>query len=104
MRIEKTQRCWHSKDKFKKCTKLSEKRTILSILPSKWSYKKIEDEFGLSSYMASSIKKLVNEKDIFSNLNPKPRKTLNEITAELVVNFYILDEVSRMMLRKKDCV
>lgn len=40
-------------------------------------------------------------KGVLSNPNPKHGKTLNETTAELVVNFYMSDEDSRMMPGKK---
>lgn len=54
--------------------------------------------------MASAVKNLVREMGILSNRNPNPGKTLNQTTAELVVNFYNSDEVSRMMPGKNNCV
>ena len=89
------------KHKFSVTTKCSEKRTILSVLHQSWTCKKIEDEFGVSNYMARAVKKLVNEKGIISTPKPKPGKTLNENTAQLVKEFYHQDDISRMMPGKK---
>lgn len=72
----------------------------ITILLHSWSCKKIEEEFEASNYMARTSKKLVTEKGILSLPNPKPGKTLNENTAELIKGFYNY-EVSRMMLGKK---
>lgn len=90
--------------KFSQTTKRSEKITILTILPQSWSCKKIEEEFGVSNYMARTVKRLVSEKGILSTPNPKPGKTLNENTAQLIKDFYNSDDVSRMMPGKKDFV
>jgi len=38
------------------------------------------------------------------NPNPRPGKTLNKNTVELVRKFYESDEISRLMPGKKDCV
>lgn len=50
--------------------------------------------------MARSAKKLVSEKGILSTPNPKPGKTLNENTTQLVVDFYN----GRIMPGRKDFV
>lgn len=92
------------KEKFASTTKRSEKMTILSILPKSWSCQKIEEEFGVTNYMARAAKKLVREKGILSTPNPKPGRTLSDVTAESVKDFYNSDEVSRMMPGKKDYV
>lgn len=47
---------------------------------------------------------MVNEKGILSTPNPKPGKTLNENTAQLVKEFYHQDDISRMMPGKEDYV
>lgn len=92
------------KNKFYQTSKRSEKITILTLLPQSWSLKKIEEEFGVSNYMARKVKDLVKEKGILSTPNPKPGKMLNNVIAQLVVNFYSEDDVSRMMPGKKDFV
>lgn len=90
------------KEKFSQTTKRSERLTVLTLLS--WSVKKIEEEFGVSNYMARSVKRLVREKGILSTPNPKPGKTLDEATTSLVKEFYNSDEVSRIMPGKKDFV
>jgi hypothetical protein len=92
------------KVKFSQTKKRSEKVTILTVLPHSWSCKRIEDEFGVSNYMARTVKKLVAEKGILSTPNPKPGKTLCENTADLIKSFYNSDDISRMMPGKKDYV
>jgi hypothetical protein len=44
------------------------------------------------------------DQGIMSSPNPKPGKTLNEVTVEVEKGFYNNDEVSRVMPGKKDCV
>jgi hypothetical protein len=39
-----------------------------------------------------------------SSANPKPGKTLNEVTVEVVKSFYNSEEVSRVMPGKKDYI
>jgi hypothetical protein len=41
---------------------------------------------------------------IMSSHNPKPGKTLNKVTVEVVNSFYNSDEVSRVMPGKKDSI
>lgn len=89
---------------FYQTSKRSEKITILTLLPQSWSLKKIEEEFGVSNYMARKVKDLVKEKGILSTPNPKPGKMITNVIAQLVVNFYSEDDVSRMMPGKKDFV
>lgn len=102
--LEESEIIQQLKEKFAITTKRSDKMTILSVLPMSWSVKKIQDEFGVSNYMARAVKKLVKEKGILSTPNPKPGRTLNENVAELVKDFYNSDDVSRMMPGRKDCV
>lgn len=92
------------KHKFSQTSSRSEKMTILSVLPCSWSRKRLQDEFGVSEYMSKAVKKLVKEKGVLSTPNPKPGRTLDENTAQLVNDFYNRDDVSRVMPGKKDCV
>ena len=43
---------------------------ILTVLPQSWSDKKIENEFGVSNYMAQESKELVKEKGTLFTPNP----------------------------------
>ena len=92
------------KDKFAVASSRSEKLTILTILPKSWSAAKMMSEFGVTNYMASSAKKLVENKGVLSSPNSKAGKTLSQATLELVKSFYHHDDVSRVMPGKKDFV
>ena len=49
------------KEKFQSTTQRSEQLQILTVLPKSWSLKKIQQEFGVSNYMARKSKELVKE-------------------------------------------
>jgi hypothetical protein len=51
--------------------------------------------------MIRRAKQLVMDQGIMSSLNPKPGKTLNKVTVEVVKSFYNSDEVSTVMPSKK---
>lgn len=92
------------KERFKNANN-DDKLRILTILPQSWSCGKIENEFGVSNYMARKAKELVREKGVMCSPDPKPgSKTLAENVVELVQNFYNSDEVSRQLPGKKDYV
>jgi hypothetical protein len=86
-------------------TSESLKVTILTILPKSWSIRKVQEVFpSASNCMIRRAKQLVMDQGIMSSPNPKPGKTLNEVTVEVVKSFYNSDEVSRVMLSKKDYI
>ena len=92
------------KEKFQATNQRSEKVQILTVLPRSWSSQKVEQEFGVSNYMARKAKELVKQKGILSTPNPIHGHTLTVETSDLVKSFYESDEVSRMMPGKKDYV
>ncbi len=93
------------KGKFQKATDKNEKYQILTLLPSEWSARKIEAEFGCSYHMAKTCKKLQEEKGALSIPNAKlPSNTMASGTKEMVQNFYLEDDISRIMPGKNDCV
>ena len=92
------------KEKFQATNQRSEKVQILTVLPRSWSTRKVEQEFGVSNYMARKAKELVKQKGILSTPNPKHGHTLTVETSDLVKSFYESDEVSGMMPGKKDYV
>ena len=62
----------------------------------------MEEEFGVSNYMARKAKDLVKDQGILSSPNPKHgSSSLSQATISLVQAFYELDEVSRIMPSKK---
>jgi hypothetical protein len=92
------------KEKFRSCTKRSDKIHVLTVLPKSWTRKQVMEQFGATEYMARKAKSLVKEKGILSTPNPRAGKTLPQITADRVQTFYHCDEISRVMPGKKDCV
>ena len=92
------------KEKFRETTKRSEQVQILTVLPRSWTRKRIQNEFGVSEYMARKSKQLVREKGVLSSPDPKPGHSLPSATLKQVADFYESDEVSRMMPGKKDFV
>ena len=77
---------------------------VLTVLPSSWSIKKIQDEFGVTNFMARAAKKLAKEKGVLSTPNPKPGRSIPEIIVNQVKRFYESDDISRQMPGKKDCI
>lgn len=77
---------------------------ILTILPKAWSPKKIAQEFDCSWSFAKEAKDLREANGIFADTTLKAGKILSNSTVENVVNFYISDENSRIMPKKKDVV
>jgi hypothetical protein len=72
------------KEKFEVTTKKSEKLQILTVLPKSWTPKHIQQEFGVTHYMACKSKELVKEKGILSLPGPKPGHSLQTETVRLV--------------------
>jgi len=92
------------KEKFQSTTKRNEQLQVLTVLPKSWSIKKIQQEFGVSTYMARKSKKLVEEKGILSLPDPVRGPSLLQGTVDIVCAFYESDDVSRVMPGKKDFV
>lgn len=93
------------KTKFHEANTKNEKYQILTMLPVEWSARKIEVEFGCSFHMANSAKKLQKEKGVHSIPNPKlPSNILERGIKKLVEEFYLEDDISRIMPGKNDCV
>ena len=90
------------KEKFHASTDSSQKVTILTILPKSWSVQKVQEEFGVSNYMAHKAKDLVKNQGILSNPNPKHGCGLPLTTVNLVKDFYEFDDISHIMPGKKD--
>jgi hypothetical protein len=92
------------KEKFKSCSKISEKVQVLTILPKSWSAKRIEEEFRATNYMVRKAKKLVEVKGILSTPDQKAGKTLSKNTVDVVRSFYCSEMISRLMPGMKDYV
>jgi len=92
------------KEKFQATSERSEKVQILTVLPSSWSIRQVQEEFGASNYMVRKAKELVKQKGILSTPNPRHGHALAVETTDLVQSFYESDEVSRIMPGRKDYV
>ena len=60
------------KEKFGETRRRSEQVHVLTVLPKSWSVKQVQQEFGVSEYLAQQSKKLVEERDILSLPCPPP--------------------------------
>lgn len=77
---------------------------ILTLLPEDWPAAKIMKDFpGTTNYMVKKSKQIVREQGI---LCTRLRKSIDSGTevSELVRNFYLNDDISRVMPGKKDFV
>ena len=92
------------KEKFQLTTQRSEQLQILTVLPKSWSLRKIQQEFGVTNYMARKSKELVKEKGILSLPSSKSGPSFPPETVEIIHVFYESDEISRVMPGKKDFV
>ena len=90
------------KEKLQSTTSRSERLRVLTVLPKSWSIKKIANVFGVSRYLARKAKTLVTEKGVLSSPNPKGHRLLPVDTEEAVKDFYLSDNISRVMPGKKD--
>ena len=77
---------------------------MLTVLPKSWLVKKVQQEFGVSEYLARQSKKLVEERGIFSLPGPSHGPSLPPETVVIVCSFYESDDISRVMPGKKDFV
>ena len=91
------------KEKFLSCETTGQNVQVLTVLPKSWSICKIEEEFGVSNYLARMAKDLVQEKGILSIPDPRTRPFPQEIV-DRVTSFYKSEDISRVMPGKKDCV
>lgn len=93
------------KEKFNHpSTSTSMKTMILTIAPTSWSENKLAEEFGTSRRQARKAKQLVNQFGILSSPNPRGGRKLPAETENLVQDFYLREDISRIMPGKKDFI
>ncbi|KAJ4430283.1 hypothetical protein ANN_22495 [Periplaneta americana] len=86
------------KEKFSNVHSTNEKYMVLTCLPKSWIVNKIMSEFGISL-----ISKLTqNHKEIMSVLDRKYQRHIPEKTVTLVHNFYLEDDIIRILAEIKD--
>ena len=79
----------------------AEKIKLLTLAPSSWSSRKIQDEFNVSRYLAEKSKSVKEEKGIYSSPDPaKPKKVTTEEQKKDIAEFY--SEHCRHLPGKKD--
>ena len=66
--------------------------------------KKVQQEFGVSEYLARQSKKLVEESGILSLPGPSCGPSLPPETVFIVSSFYESDDISHVMPGKKDFI
>ena len=77
---------------------------VLTVLPKSWSVKKVQQEFGVSEYLAQQSKKLVEESGILSLPGPAHGPSQPSETVSIASSFYETDDISRVMAGKKDFI
>lgn len=80
------------------------KTMILTIAPTSWSENKLTEEFGTSRRQARKAKQLVNQFGILSSPNPRGGRKLPAETENLVKDFYLREDITRIMSGKKDFI
>lgn len=77
---------------------------ILTTLPSDWSSKKIRREFQVSRRMVTRAKRLREKSGFAAQPEKRKGKNLKISTRDEVIEFYLSDNISRMMPGMKDFV
>lgn len=90
------------KEAISKKPSKSERVFLLTTIPVEWSVRKTAKVFGVSRRSASRAKKLRLIEGYASRVNPKTGHPLDESILEQVKNFYLSDEISRVLPGKKD--
>lgn len=91
------------REKYDISTTTNEKYMVLTSVPKSRPVRKIQDEFGVSYYMANRAKQIQKEKGIMSTPNTKLGSTiLHQEIALLVQKFYEVDDISRVCPGKRD--
>lgn len=92
------------KEAFYETESKDQKYRILTSLPRSWPATKIQDEFGISMYMATKAKALQKEKGIMSTPDTIKRIRLDDETKNKIISFYKDDDISRVCPGKRDYV
>ncbi|KAE8752342.1 hypothetical protein FOCC_FOCC000814 [Frankliniella occidentalis] len=92
------------KDYINDNSERSKKILALSVLPKSWSLSETETSLGVTNHVARTSKSVVKSKGILSIPNPKLGHPLSEETKELVILFYLRDDISRLLPGSRDFV
>ena len=90
------------KEKFRETKRRSEQVQVLTVLPKSWSVKKVQQELGVSEYLATVKEAGRGKRHSFSSWSitrtEPPETVIN------VCSFYESDDISRVMPGKKDFI
>lgn len=92
------------KSKFETDLTRREKVQLLTLIPSSWSRKKIQEEFQVTEPMVRESRTLLKEGGILASPGPKKGRKLRDNVIEQVINFFESDEYSRALSGMKDKV
>lgn len=92
------------KQKFKTASTLREKIVWLTVTPLTWNVVKLQKEFGISYKFALHAKNVQGEFGFGSYPPKKECNIFSNVESEKIVNFYLSDEISRIMPGQKDVV
>ena len=84
------------KDKLFNTESSSEKIRLLTLAPKSWSIQKVANEFSVTIYQADKSIKLRNERGILPDIGPKLGRKLDQKVIDTIVQFYQVDEYSRV--------
>ena len=101
---DETEMIQQLKEKFQETKRRSEQLQVLTVLSKSWSVKKVQQEFGVSEYLARQSKKLVEESGILSLPGLAHGPSLPLETVSIASSFYESDDISRVMPGKKDFI
>lgn len=79
-----------------------QKKVLLTTIPVQWSIRKISKEFGVGRRIVSSARKLQKEKGYCAEPNKKKGRAMSSNLVEKVQEYYLSDEVSRVMPGVRD--
>lgn len=96
--------CWISefKDALSRAVSRKEKIHLLTTMPVKWSIRKTAREFNLSRHIVSIAQSLHNKHGYGSQPDKKKGQPMSLNIIEKVQDFFLSDEVSRIMPGIKD--
>ncbi|CAH0553841.1 unnamed protein product [Brassicogethes aeneus] len=92
------------KSAFDQTNSKSEKIQVLTTLPLDWPIKMIRREFKVSKIMVQAAKNIRKKLGFASQPDAKKGKNLDNSTLDRVKNFFLSDDVSRVMPGMKDYV
>jgi hypothetical protein len=75
---------------------------MLTLAPQSWSIAKTIEEFQVSEYKVREARKLLKDKGVLGDIEPKLGRPLAKAVEERIKNFYYNDEYSRLMPGAKD--